>query len=97
MLSPTPTMLPVRLSIVCLQPPLILNSADVYKTEYRAEIFYPDYYDAGRPAATGIPATVSYGGAPFDLTLPASSLNNTNLDTVKIALIRTGFSTHAMK
>ena len=57
---------------------------------------YPDYYDEPRPAPTGIPASITYGGANFDLTLPASSVNGTNLGNIKVALIKTGFSTHAM-
>lgn len=58
--------------------------------------FYPSYYDEPRPAPTGIPTSISYGGKYFDLTLPADSLNGTDLSTVKVALIRTGYSTHAM-
>lgn len=57
---------------------------------------YPDYYDEPRPAPTGIPASITYGGANFDLTLPVSSVNGTNLGNIKVALIKTGFSTHAM-
>jgi hypothetical protein len=72
------------------------NATYVYKTEYRAEIFYPDYFDAPRPVPTGIPSTITYGGPSFNLSLPANDLNGTNLNGVKVALIRTGFSTHAM-
>ncbi|KAL8283502.1 hypothetical protein RQP46_005605 [Phenoliferia psychrophenolica] len=72
------------------------NATYVYKTEYRAEIFYPDYYDSGRPVPSGIPSKITYGGSPFDLSLPKSSLNSTDLSTIKVALIRTGFSTHGM-
>ncbi|KAK4701875.1 hypothetical protein P7C70_g4353, partial [Phenoliferia sp. Uapishka_3] len=72
------------------------NATYVYKTEYRAEIFYPDYYDSGRPVPQGIPSHVTYGGDSFDLFLPQDSLNNTDLSTIKVSLIRTGFSTHAM-
>lgn len=72
------------------------NATYIFKTEYRAEIFYPDYYDAGRPVPTGLPTTLSYGGAAFDVSLPSSSLNGTDLSTVKVEVIRTGFSTHSM-
>ncbi|KAK4703171.1 hypothetical protein P7C70_g3046, partial [Phenoliferia sp. Uapishka_3] len=72
------------------------NATYVYKTEYRAEKFYPSYYDEPRPVPTGIPSSISYGGKYFDLSLPASSLNGTDLSLVKVALIRTGYSTHAM-
>ncbi|BGP44159.1 hypothetical protein JCM10449v2_008223 [Rhodotorula kratochvilovae] len=66
-------------------------------TEYRAEIFYPSYFDAARPEPVGIPASILYGGDPFDLELPATSLNGTSLDAVKVVIIRPGFSTHAMQ
>lgn len=72
------------------------NASYPYKTEYRAERFYPDYYDAPRPNVTGIPASISYGGDGFDLTLPSTSLNGSSLDNIFIGLMRTGFSTHAM-
>lgn len=72
------------------------NASYPYKTEYRTEIFYPSYFDAARPVPTGIPNSITYGGAAFNLTLPASSLNNTDLRSVTVALIRTGFSTHGM-
>ncbi|GAA5944057.1 hypothetical protein JCM10213_008985 [Rhodosporidiobolus nylandii] len=73
------------------------NSTYLYKTEYRAEIFYPDYYDAPRPEPSGIPSYISYGGDSFDIELPQSSLNGTSLDNVNVVIIRTGFSTHAMQ
>ena len=69
---------------------------DPWKTEYRTEIFYPSYFDSARPVPAGIPTTITYGGAAFNLTLPASSLNGTDLRSVTVALIRTGFSTHGM-
>ena len=72
------------------------NASYPYKTEYRTEIFYPSYFDAARPVPTGIPTSITYGGAAFNLTLPAASLNNTDLRSVTVALIRTGFSTHGM-
>lgn len=72
------------------------NATYVFKTEYRAEIFYPSYYDEPRPQPTGIPSTISYGGAPFDVNLPVASRNGAALGDIKIALMRTGFQTHAM-
>jgi hypothetical protein len=62
-----------------------------HRTEYRAEIFYPSYYDAGRPVPSGIPSNITYGGDSFDLSLPASSLNGTDLSEIKVVLMRTGF------
>ncbi|ORY73590.1 hypothetical protein BCR35DRAFT_333603 [Leucosporidium creatinivorum] len=73
------------------------NSTYLYKTEYRSEIFYPSYYDQPRPEPTGMPASISYGGDHFDLELPASSIEGVDLAVdVKVKVIRTGFSTHAM-
>lgn len=62
------------------------------------EKFYPSYYNKPRPQPSGIPNTISYGGNYFDVQLSAQDLsnNNGNLDTVKVWLIRTGFSTHAI-
>jgi hypothetical protein len=72
------------------------NPTYVYKTEYRAEIFYPDYYDAGRPNVTGAPEKLTYGGDYFDIELDAASLNGTDLSTIIVSVMRTGFSTHSM-
>ncbi|GAA5992154.1 hypothetical protein JCM11641_003257 [Rhodosporidiobolus odoratus] len=69
------------------------NATYPYKTEYRAERFYPKYFELPRPVISEIPASISYRGKPFDLTLPAG--NVTNPDAVKVSLMRTGFSTHA--
>lgn len=57
----------------------------------------PDYYDALRPAPTGLPRSISYGGPYFNLTLPREKLVHTTFDHVKVVLIPTGFSTHAIK
>ena len=43
---------------------------------------------------SALPTSITYGGDSFDLTLPKSSLNGTDLSTIKVVLIRTGFSTH---
>lgn len=45
---------------------------------------------------SALPTSITYGGDSFDLTLPKSSLNGTDLSTIKVVLIRTGFSTHGM-
>lgn len=73
------------------------NATYVYKTEYRSEIFYPSYYDAVRPVPTGIPKSISYGGPSFDLGLTKAGVAGSPLTSIKVALIRTGFSTHGMK
>ncbi|SCV67301.1 BQ2448_5947 [Microbotryum intermedium] len=72
------------------------NATYVYKTEYRSEIFYPSYYDAGRSVPSSLPSNITYGGAYFQFDLPKSSLNGSSPADLKVSLIRTGFSTHAM-
>ncbi|GAA5945093.1 hypothetical protein JCM10213_001556 [Rhodosporidiobolus nylandii] len=73
------------------------NASYPYKTEWRVERFYPSYYDSPRPAPTGLPTSLSYGGDPFTLALPSSSVDGVDLEAdVSVMLIRTGFSTHVM-
>lgn len=68
-----------------------------YPTEYRVERFYPDYYDKARPVPVGVPTTLTYGGAYFDVTLDKASVGaSSNLLKTKVVLVRPGFSTHAM-
>ena len=69
-----------------------------YPTEYRVEMFYPEYYDKPRPKPTGLPTSLSYGGPSFDIWLSPSDLNNnpTLIDTAQVVIMRTGYSTHAM-
>lgn len=68
-----------------------------YPSEYRVERFYPDYYTSTRPQPTGLPETLGYGGASFDVKLSAIDVGQlSNLDNTKVVLIRPGFSTHAM-
>ncbi|KAF7299175.1 CAP10 domain-containing protein [Mycena indigotica] len=81
-------------------PNVDVNLTTVYPTEYRAEIFYPPYFSATtRPVPTGIPSTISYGGNSFDITIPASSYSgsaDSAADNTTVALIRPGWTTHAM-
>ncbi|KII85463.1 hypothetical protein PLICRDRAFT_178532 [Plicaturopsis crispa FD-325 SS-3] len=81
-------------------PNLDVNTTAPFPTEYRAEIFYPPYFSATtRPVPTGVPTTLSYGGSPFDISIPASSYSgssNDAADNTKVTLIRSGFTTHAM-
>ncbi|GAA5918264.1 hypothetical protein JCM1841_002135 [Sporobolomyces salmonicolor] len=73
------------------------NASYIFKTEYRVERFYPSYYDSPRPAPSGLPTTISYGGNPFNFTLPSSSLSGIDLaNDLAVTLIRTGFSTHVV-
>jgi hypothetical protein len=71
-----------------------------YPTEYRAEVYYPPYFGKQRPETNDIPKTaLTYGGPYFNMTIAASSLSgnpNELAAKTKVALIRTGFSTHGM-
>lgn len=79
-------------------PDVVLTNTE-YPTTYTAEIFYPWYYQKTRPQPTGLPTTISYGGAAFDVGLSAVDLNNDGesaLEETKVVIIRTGFATHAI-
>ncbi|KAG6853602.1 hypothetical protein C0991_002925 [Blastosporella zonata] len=77
-----------------------VNTSTIYPTTYKAEIFYPPYFSATtRPAPSGVPKSISYGGDYFDITLPQSSYTGSINDAAgntTVVLIRGGFSTHAM-
>jgi hypothetical protein len=77
-----------------------IASSTIFPTQYQAEIFYPPYFSAStRPVPTGVPTTLSYGGNPFDITIPASSYSgaaNDAADSSTVVIIRGGFTTHAM-
>lgn len=68
-----------------------------FVTEYRAEKFYPDYYTKSRPKPTGLPTSLSYGGASFDVKLSTSDVGDqSHLQNTLVSVVRTGYSTHAM-
>jgi len=81
-------------------PNVDVNLTTTFPTEYRAEIFYPPYFQAAtRPAPIGMPKTITYGGNPFDITIPANSYSgsaNDAADNAAVVLVRGGFTTHAM-
>jgi hypothetical protein len=81
-------------------PNIDVNLTTTYPTTYTAEYFYPPYFSAPtRPSPENMPQTLSYGGDPFDITIPPSSYSgsaNDAADNTTIWLIRTGFTTHAM-
>lgn len=81
-------------------PNVDVNLTTVFPTQYKAEIFYPPYFSATtRPVASGIPSKLTYGGATFDVTVPASSYSgssNTAAANTTVALLRPGWTTHAM-
>ncbi|KAJ7173993.1 DUF1929-domain-containing protein [Mycena crocata] len=80
-------------------PNVDVNLTTVFPTEYRAEIFYPPYWADTRPVPTGMPNKLTYGGNAFDISIPASSysgLANDAAVNTTIALLRPGWTTHAM-
>ncbi|KAF7984146.1 hypothetical protein HWV62_16798 [Athelia sp. TMB] len=80
-------------------PNIDVNISTIYPTTYQAEIFYPPYFVANRPIPTGVPSQLSYGGSPFDVTVPASSYagsSNTAAANTAVVLTRGGFTTHGM-
>jgi hypothetical protein len=81
-------------------PNIDVNLTTQFPTTYKAEIFYPHYFQATtRPVALGVPKTISYGGNPFDITIPSSSYSGNSNDAAAsaiVSIIRPGFSTHAM-
>ncbi|KAF7346181.1 CAP10 domain-containing protein [Mycena sanguinolenta] len=81
-------------------PNVDVNTSTIFPTQYKAEIFYPPYFSATtRPVPSGIPSTISYGGSPFDVTIPASSYSGTGnaaAANTTVALVRPGWTTHAM-
>ncbi|THU98795.1 glyoxal oxidase, partial [Dendrothele bispora CBS 962.96] len=81
-------------------PNVDVNLTTFFPTTYKAEIFYPSYFSAStRPQPQGIPQKLSYGGSSFDITVPASSYSgsaNDAADNTHVAVIRPGWTTHAM-
>lgn len=75
-----------------------VNLTAPYPTEYRIELFYPSYYNQRRPAPQGLPNRLSYGGSSFTLSLSSADLFGSvnNIQSAKVMVIRTGFSTHTM-
>ncbi|KAG9074014.1 hypothetical protein FS749_014470, partial [Ceratobasidium sp. UAMH 11750] len=69
-----------------------------YPTEYRVERFYPAYYSERRPQPNGLLSQLGYGGGYFNVTLSSDDLsgNSSMVSTAKVAIIRPGFSTHAL-
>ena len=81
-------------------PNIDVNLTTIFPTTYQAEIFYPPYFSAStRPAPTGMPTTLTYGGRSFNITIPASSYSgpaNTAAASATCVIHRGGFTTHAM-
>jgi len=63
-------------------------------TQYNAEEWCPSWFNQSRPATTGLPNTLTYGGDYFNISLPAQF--SSNLTNSWVSVIRTGFSTHGI-
>ncbi|KAF7971613.1 hypothetical protein HWV62_20712 [Athelia sp. TMB] len=74
------------------------NITAKFPTEYRVETFFPSYYNKRRPAPSGLPTTLSYGGAYWNVSLTSDDLfgNPANIAGAKVVVVRTGFSTHTI-
>ncbi|KAI0291390.1 glyoxal oxidase [Multifurca ochricompacta] len=81
-------------------PNVDVNLTTIYPTTYTAEYFYPPYFAAHtRPVPQNVPTRLSYGGDPFDITVPSSSYTGNANDAAAnttVWLIRQGFTTHGM-
>ncbi|KAK7062639.1 hypothetical protein VNI00_000127 [Paramarasmius palmivorus] len=81
-------------------PNVDVNTSTVFPTEYRAEVFYPHYFSAStRPTPSGIPDRLTYGGDPFDITVPAGSFSGDSNDAAEnthVSVVRPGWTTHGM-
>lgn len=63
-------------------------------TKYSVERWYPSWYNEVRPGNDALPSTLSYGGSYFNVTLNSTDL--TTVQSAKVSVLRTGFSTHAI-
>ncbi|KAJ7097790.1 DUF1929-domain-containing protein [Mycena belliarum] len=81
-------------------PNVDVNLTAIFPTQYKAEIFYPPYFSATtRPIVSGVPSKLTYGGDPFDITIPGNCYSGSSNDAAaktSVALLRPGWTTHAM-
>ncbi|KAA1477815.1 DUF1929-domain-containing protein [Dentipellis sp. KUC8613] len=81
-------------------PNVDVNLTTYFPTTYKAEIFYPPYFNAtNRPQPQNVPTKLTYGGNPFDVTVPAASYSGSANDAAEkttVWLMRGGFTTHAL-
>lgn len=79
-------------------PPTTPNPNYKYFSDTSIEVFYPDYFDKARPAPSGMPEKITYGGDAFDVELSKADLGDAqaNIARTTAVIIRTGFSTHAL-
>ncbi|CBQ71154.1 probable Glo1-Glyoxaloxidase 1 [Sporisorium reilianum SRZ2] len=75
------------------------TTPQAFNTTYEIEKWYPPYWDQPRPYPQGVPTSVLYGGSPFNITVNGTFMGdsaNAKAANTKFAIIRPGFSTHAM-
>ena len=75
------------------------TTPQAFNTTYEIEKWYPPYWDQPRPYPQGVPSSVLYGGSPFNITVNGTFMGdsaNAKAANTKFAIIRPGFSTHAM-
>jgi len=67
---------------------------DQWRSRTDIERWYPPYANEPRPAYTGMPESISYGGDYFNITLNGSDVSAAN--NTRVVLHRNGFHTHAL-
>lgn len=75
------------------------TTPQAFNTTYEIEKWYPPYWDQPRPYPQGMPSSIPYGGSPFNITVNGTYMGNSanaKAANTKFAIIRPGFSTHAM-
>ncbi|CCF48116.1 hypothetical protein NDA11_003367 [Ustilago hordei] len=75
------------------------TTPQAFNTTYEVEKWYPPYWDSPRPQPQGMPTSIPYGGQPFNITVDGNFMGdsaNAKAANTKFAIIRPGFSTHAM-
>lgn len=68
-------------------------TSSLWPTKYSVEKWYPSWYNEPRPVVSAFPKSLSYGGDPWTLTYKNASVDPAD---IKVAVVRTGFSTHGM-
>jgi len=74
--------------------PFLQPNASVYPSEFRAEYLNPPYMFQNRPALHNVPETLPFN---HEFTIPVDVPSSLNANTVQVALIDLGYSTHAFK
>ncbi|GAC74662.1 hypothetical protein PANT_12d00078 [Moesziomyces antarcticus T-34] len=75
------------------------TTPQAFNTTYEIEKWYPPYWGQPKPSPQGMPTSIQYGGSPFNITVDGAFMGssaNAKAANTKFAIIRPGFSTHAM-